>query len=125
MLVMLNISVLYSLLFSISQPVSSVACLMVIGQKFLLFANNLLIKRDAVALKYYCEKFHCGYPKIHVSNLPHKKSYEGSLMPPKFKFTLSTVASWLCSSALTSQTQRAENSDHDSITWLLIFIAFQ
>lgn len=96
MLVMLNISVLYSLLFSISQPVSSVACLMVIGQKFLLFANNLLIKRDAVALKYYCEKFHCGYPKIHVSNLPHKKSYEGSLMPPKFKFTLFTVASWLC-----------------------------
>lgn len=47
MLVMLNISILYSLLFSISLLCSS----FVIGQKFLLFAINLLIKRDAVAGK--------------------------------------------------------------------------
>lgn len=93
MLVMLNISILCSLLFSISLLCSS----FVIGQKFLLFAINLLINLLAVKWgegwclpkKYYSENSFTAVILKYVSNLPHKRVLWRLFNAP---FTVASVA---------------------------------
>lgn len=77
MLVMLNISILYSLLFSISRSVSSVARLLLDRNLYCLqsicWLRETQWQSNEVRGDVYQKILLCGYPKVHVSNLPHKK----------------------------------------------------